>query len=86
VPLLEPGGIETFLEREVLPHAPDAWYDPDSVRTGYEVSFTRYFYAPAPLRSLDGIRADILALEKETEGLLSEILGSSPASPVKASV
>jgi type I restriction enzyme M protein len=86
VPLLEPGGIERFLEREVLPHAPDAWYDPDSVRTGYEVSFTRYFYAPAPLRSLEEIRADILALEKETEGLLSEILGSSPASPVKTSV
>ena len=51
VPLLEPGGIETFLQREVLPHAPDAWYDPDSVRTGYEVSFTRYFYKPAPLSS-----------------------------------
>ena len=83
---LEPGGIETFLQREVLPHAPDAWHDPDSVRTGHEVSFTRYFYAPAPLRSLEAIRADILALEKETEGLLSEILGSSPASPVKASV
>jgi type I restriction enzyme M protein len=86
VPLLEPGGIEIFLEREVLPHAPDAWYDPDSVRTGYEVSFTRYFYTPAPLRSLEEIRADILALEKETEGLLSEILGSSPTGPVKASV
>jgi type I restriction enzyme M protein len=86
VPLLEPGGIEAFLRREVLPHAADAWYDPDSVRTGYEVSFTRYFYAPAPLRSLEEIRADILALEKETEGLLSEILGSSPAGPVKASV
>jgi type I restriction enzyme M protein len=86
VPLLEPGGIETFLQGEVLPHAPDAWYDPDSVRTGYEVSFTRYFYSPAPLRSLEEIRADILALEKETEGLLSEILGSSPAGPVKATV
>ena len=86
VSLLEPGGIEAFLRREVLPHAADGWYDPDSVRTGYEVSFTRYFYAPAPLRSLEEIRADILALEKETEGLLSEILGSSRAGPVKASV
>jgi type I restriction enzyme M protein len=86
VPLLEPGGIEAFLRREVLPHAPDAWYDPDSVRTGYEVSFTRYFYKPQPLRSLEEIRADILALEKETEGLLGEILGSSPAAPMKASV
>ena len=77
VPLLEDGGIETFLRREVLPHAADAWYDPASVKTGYEVSFTRYFYKPQPLRSLEEIRADILALEKETEGLLGEIVGGS---------
>jgi type I restriction enzyme M protein len=75
VPLLEEGGIEAFLRREVLPHAPNAWYDPESVKTGYEVSFTRYFYKPQPLRSLEEIRADILALQKETEGLLDEIMG-----------
>src|SRR5690606_35749327 len=75
VPLLEEGGIEAFLRREVLPHAPDAWYVPDSVKTGYEISFTRYFYKPQPLRTLEEIRADILALEKETEGLLAEIIG-----------
>jgi type I restriction enzyme M protein len=75
VPLLEEGGIEAFLQREVLPHTPSAWYDPDSVKTGYEVSFTRYFYKPKPLRTLEEIRADILALEKETEGLLGEIIG-----------
>jgi type I restriction enzyme M protein len=86
VPLLQPGGIEAFLRREVLPHAADAWYDPDSVRTGYEVSFARYFYKPQPLRSLEEIRADILALEKETEGVLGKILGSGPAAPMKASV
>ena len=76
VPLLEEGGIEAFLRREVLPHAPDAWYVPDSVKTGYEISFTRYFYKPQPLRTIEEIRADILALEKETEGLLGEIIGS----------
>jgi len=75
IPLLEAGGIEAFIRREVLPHAPDAWYNPASVKTGYEVSFTRYFYKPQPLRSLKEIRADILALEKETEGLLPEIIG-----------
>ena len=53
----------------MLPYAPDAWYVPDSVKTGYEISFTRYFYKPAPMRSLEEIRADILALERETEGL-----------------
>ncbi len=76
VPLNEPGGIEAFLEREVLPHASDAWYDASSVKIGYEISFTRYFYKPEPLRSLAQIRADILALETETEGLLTEIVGS----------
>ena len=77
VPLLEEGGVEAFLRREVLPHAADAWYDLASVKTGYEVSFTRYFYKPQPLRTLEAIRADILALEKETEGLLSEIIGEA---------
>ncbi len=77
VPLGEEGGIEAFLRREVLPHVPDAWVDADSTKIGYEVSFTRYFYKPQPLRSLDAIRADILALEKETEGLLSEIIGGA---------
>ena len=75
VPLLEAGGIEAFLRREVLPHAADAWYLPETVKTGYEISFTRYFYKPQPLRTLEEIRADILALEKETEGLLGEIIG-----------
>src|SRR3990170_40595 len=73
VPLLEEDGIEAFLKREVLPHAADTWYDPESVKTGYEISFTRYFYKPQPMRSLEEIRADILALEKETEGLLDEL-------------
>jgi len=77
VPLLEPGGVDAFVRREVLPHVPDAWIDQSSIKVGYEVSVTRYFYKPLPLRSLEEIRADILALEKETEGLLSEILGRS---------
>jgi type I restriction enzyme M protein len=76
IPLLEEGGIEAFLRREVLPHAPDVWYVPNSVKTGYEISFTRNFYKPQPLRSLEEIRADIVALEKETEGLLSKIIGT----------
>ena len=74
VPMLHDGGIEAFLRREVLPYAADAWYAPDSVKIGYEISFTRHFYKPQPLRSLEEIRADILALERETEGLLTELL------------
>lgn len=75
IPLLEEGGIGAFIRREVLPYAPDAWYVGERVKTGYEVSFTRHFYKPQPMRMLEEIRADILALEKETEGLLEEIVG-----------
>ena len=77
IPLLEEGGVEAFLRREVLPYAPDAWYAHDSVKVGYEISFTRHFYKLQPLRSLEEIRSDILALERESEGLLAEIVGSS---------
>ena len=76
VPLLEEGGIEAFLRREVLPYAPDAWYVPANVKVGYEISFTRHFYKPQLLRPLEEIRADIIALERETDGLLVEIVGS----------
>jgi len=75
IPLLEEGGIEAFLRREILPHAPDAWFDETKTQIGYEISFTRYFYKPQPLRTLEEIRADILALEKETKGLLQTITG-----------
>jgi len=74
VPLLEQGGVEAFFRREVLPHVPDAWIDADATKIGYEISFTRYFYQPKPLRTLEEIRADILAVQKEAEGLLDEIL------------
>ncbi len=70
------GGIGAFLRREVLPYAPDAWYVPSSVKIGYEISFTRYFYKPQPLRSLGEIRADIMTLDRETEGLIREIVAT----------
>ena len=75
IPLLHPGGIEAFLQREVLPYARDAWYNPEAVRVGYEINFNRHFYKPQPMRYLEEIRADILALERDTEGLLAEVLG-----------
>ena len=77
VPLLEDGDIEAFIRRELLPHAPAAWYDEGSIKTGYEISFTRHFYKPQPLRTLEEIRAGVLALEGETEGLLQDIIGKA---------
>jgi type I restriction enzyme M protein len=74
VPLLEEGGIEAFIRREVLPYTPDAWIKEDATKIGYEVSFTRHFYKPKPLRTLEEISADIVAIEKEAEGLLDGLL------------
>jgi type I restriction enzyme M protein len=74
VPLLEPGGIEAFIRREVLPYTPDAWVKEEATKIGYEISFTRHFYKPQPLRTLEEIQADILAVEKEAEGLLDGLL------------
>ncbi|MBI5074748.1 MAG: SAM-dependent DNA methyltransferase [Nitrospirae bacterium] len=74
IPLIEPGGIEAFIRREVLPYTPDAWIKEDATKIGYEISFARHFYKPQPLRTLDEIRADILAVEQEAEGLLDELL------------
>ena len=76
VPLLAEGGVEGYLRREVLPHAPDAWYDPKSVKIGYEISFTRHFYKPHPSRSRSEIRADIRAVERENEAALAAIIGN----------
>ena len=70
---------EAYLRREVLPYAPDAWFDPATIKIGYEIGFTRHFYMPPSMRTLEEIGADILALEKETEGLLDEILGGNQA-------
>ena len=73
IPLQGEGGIEGFLRREVLPYAADAWYVAKSVKTGYEISFNRYFHKPEPMRTLEEIQADILAAERETEGLLGRL-------------
>jgi type I restriction enzyme M protein len=68
VPLTEPGGVESFVEREVIPYAEDAWVDLDSEKIGYEVSFTRHFYRPVRLRELSEIEADIRTSMVERNG------------------
>lgn len=79
VPLLEEGGIEAFITREVLPYTPDAWVKEGTTKIGYEISFTRHFYKPQPLRSLDEIRADMIAAEQEAEGVLDDLLKGGAA-------
>lgn len=75
VPFTYEGGIDAFMENEVRPYAPDAWVDEAKTAVGYELSFTKYFYKPVQLRSMDEIVADLKKVEAETDGLLAEILG-----------
>lgn len=75
VSLLGEGGIEAFFKREVIPYVPDAWIDESKTQIGYEISFTRYFYKSVQMRTLEEIMADIRAIEKETDGLLNDIVG-----------
>lgn len=72
VPLKE--DVEEYFRREVLPHLPDAWIDHGKTKVGYEINFTKYFYKYKPLRSLEEIRKDILALEAETDGMIKQVI------------
>lgn len=72
IPLKE--SIQEYFLREVKPYAEESWINLESVKIGYELSFNKYFYEPAPLRTLQEVTEDILSLEKEGDGLLAEIL------------
>lgn len=72
IPLKE--DIQAYMEREVLPHVPDAWIDESKNLMGYEINFTKYFYEYKPLRSLEEIKADILALEEETHNAINQVI------------
>jgi len=72
IPLKE--DIQEFFEREVLPFAPNSWWDKKDTKIGYEINFAKYFYKHQPPRSLSDIAKDILAIEQETDGLLKDII------------
>lgn len=72
VPMKE--SIDEYFKREVLPFAPNAWYDKTKMKVGYEIAFNKYFYQYEPMRQLNEISADIMLLEQETDGLLKEII------------
>ena len=72
VPLKE--NIHEYFLKEVKPHVEEAWINLDATKIGYEISFNKYFYQHKPLRSLEEVSADILALEAESDGLIREIL------------
>ena len=72
VPLTEDVG--DYFKREVLPHAPDAWIDPEKTKVGYEIPFNRHFYVFKPPRPLAEIDAD---LKRTTDRILDMIKGLS---------
>lgn len=72
VPLNEK--IHDYFVREVKPHVEEAWIELDKTKIGYEISFNKYFYQHKPLRSIEEVSAEILALDKESDGLIREIL------------
>lgn len=74
IPLNYEGGIEAFIEKEVLPYHKDAWVDEESIQTGYELNFTKYFYVPKKLPSVKELVEEIKELEAESEGLMDSIL------------
>ena len=66
--------IDDYFDREVKPHLPNSWMDRTKDKVGYEINFTKYFYKYKPLRSLEDITQDLLKLDKESEGLMKEIM------------
>ena len=77
IPFTYEGGIDAFMENEVLPYAPNAWVDEKKTVVGYEVSFTKYFYKPVELREMRDILDSLATLEKEADGILAEIMGGT---------
>ncbi|WP_338431793.1 N-6 DNA methylase [Synechococcus elongatus] len=72
VPLTE--DVETYFQREVLPHVPDAWIDPEKTKVGYEIPFNRHFYVFTPPRPLEEIDAE---LQQVTDRILTLLDGLS---------
>ncbi|MGY1636026.1 hypothetical protein ACI78V_05160 [Geodermatophilus sp. SYSU D00742] len=69
VPLTE--DVDAYVEREVLPHVPDAWVDHTKIKVGYEIPFTRFFYKYVPPRPLAEIDAELEKVEAEIQQVLA---------------
>ena len=66
-----------------MPHLEYACLSIEQTKIGYEISFNKYFYQHKPLRSLEEVTRDILALEAETEGLLKKLVNLAEPSVSK---
>ncbi|MFC6805164.1 N-6 DNA methylase [Methylophaga thalassica] len=71
VPLKE--DIDSYFQREVIPHVPEAWIDHDKTKVGYEIPFNRHFYKYVPPRPLEDIDAELDEVTAEILELLQEV-------------
>lgn len=74
VPLSE--DVQTYFEREVLPHAPDAWIDEAKTKVGYEIPFNRHFYVFKPPRPLAEIDAELKGCTDRIRAMLDGMMNS----------
>lgn len=72
VPLTD--DVADYLDREVLPHVPDAWVADPAGKVGYDIPFTRLFYKYTPPRPSEEIKAELREREKRIRELLEEVL------------
>lgn len=82
MPLKE--NIHDYFLHEVTPHVQEAWIDLDKTKIGYEISFNKYFYQHKPLRNIEQVSEEIIALEKMSEGLIMDILNIGNCIEVKS--
>ena len=73
VPFEYDGGINGYMQSEVLPYFGDAWVDEKKTQVGYEISFTKNFYHRVVLREIDDITSDLKSVEEDIAGLLANI-------------
>lgn len=73
--------IESYVNREVMPHVPDGWINADKRDeqdgeigiVGYEIPFNRHFYQYQPPRALADIDADLDAVSSRIMTLLAQV-------------
>lgn len=65
--------VDAYFQREVLPHAPDAWIDHDKTKVGYEIPFNRHFYVFEPPRPLAEIDAELKVVTDRIVAMIGEL-------------
>lgn len=65
--------VETYFEREVYPHVPDAHYWWEESKLGAEIPFTRYFYQYQAPEKAEDLLKQFYDLEDQLQALLEDL-------------